>query len=107
MNHNLIMELKDFVGKPCTSKVSYEFFPKKKIFLDLEKASEELEKISSIDVNSKVLLIIKIDDKTISVFKNGKILVRGEDNEKKARKYAEKICSVLKESVTEKRRFFG
>ena len=99
------MELKDFTGKPCTSKVSFEFFPKKKTIIDLPKASEELESISQIDVNSKVLLIIKIEDRTVSIFKNGKILVRGEDEEKKAREIAKKICSVLKESVTEKKGF--
>jgi len=101
------VELKDFVGKPCTSKVSYEFFPKKKTKVDLEKASEELEKIATIDVNSKVLLIVQIGDGTVSIFKNGKILVRGEKEETKARKIAEKIVSALKESAEEKKGFFG
>jgi ArsR family metal-binding transcriptional regulator len=101
------MELKDFVGKPCTSKVSFEFFPKKKVRIDLEKASKEIEKIASIDVKSKVLLIIKVGEKTVSLFKNGKILVRGEKEEKTARETAQKICSVLKESVEEKKGLFG
>jgi TATA-box binding protein (TBP) (component of TFIID and TFIIIB) len=101
------MELKDFVGKPCTSKVSFEFFPKKKTKIDLAKASEELEKIASIDINSKVLLIIKIGDGTVSIFKNGKILVRGEKDETKARKIAEKVVSALKESAEEKKGLFG
>jgi ArsR family metal-binding transcriptional regulator len=101
------MELKDFTGKPCTSKVSFEFFPKKKTIIDLAKASEELKTISTIDVNSKILLIIQIKDSTISIFKNGKILIRGEKDETKARKLAQTICETLKESVTEKKGFFG
>ena len=101
------MELKDFVGKPCTSKVSHEFFPSKKTIIDLPKAAEELEAIATIDVNSRVLLIIKINDSIISLFKNGKILIRGEKDELKARKIAQKICETLKESATEKKGFFG
>ncbi|MFA5763380.1 MAG: hypothetical protein WC915_01050 [archaeon] len=101
------MELKDFVGKPCTSKVSFEFFPKKKTNIDLTKASEELASIATIDVNSKVLLIIQIKESTISIFKNAKILVRGEKDEMKARELAKLICETLKESVTEKKGFFG
>lgn len=101
------MELRDFVGKPCTSKVSYEFFPKKKVKVDLEKASEELSKIGTIEVNSRVLLIISIGERSVSFFKNGKILVRGENNENEARKIAEKICWALKESVSEKKGLFG
>ena len=101
------MELKDFVGKPCTSKVSYEFFPNKKTVIDLAKAAEELEAIATIDVNSRVLLIIKINDSIISLSKNGKILIRGEKDEKKARIIAQKICETLKESAIEKKGFFG
>ena len=66
------MELKDFTGRPCSSKVSYEFFPKKKVKIDLEKASEEIKKIAKIEINSKVLLMINAFDKTISIFSNGK-----------------------------------
>ncbi len=101
------MELKDFTGRPCSSKVSYEFFPKKKVKIDLEKASEEIKKIAKIEINSKVLLMINAFDKTISIFSNGKILVRGENDEKEARKIAEKIVSKLNESVQEKKGLFG
>jgi TATA-box binding protein (TBP) (component of TFIID and TFIIIB) len=101
------MDLKDFVGKPCTSKVSFEFFPKKKVRIDLEKASEEIDGVAEVDVKSKVLLILKVGNKTVSLFKNGKILVRGEKDEKVARETAKKICSFLEESVEEKKGFFG
>ncbi len=101
------MELKDFVGKPCTTKVSYEFFSKKKVDINLDIASEEILEIGEVEVASKVLLISKIDNKTVSIFKNGKIVVRGEKDEIKARETATKICKVLDKSVTEKKGLFG
>lgn len=87
------MELKEFIGKPCNAKTGFEFFPKEKIELNLDKLSEKIQSISNIEINSKVLLIINIENKTASIFKNGKIVLRGEKNEKTAKKIAEKICS--------------
>ncbi|MDD3159928.1 MAG: hypothetical protein PHQ98_03105 [Candidatus ainarchaeum sp.] len=101
------MELKDFVGKPCTSKVSYEFMPKKRTDIDLAKAKIELKDICTIEIDSKYMLIINIDNKTISIFKNGKLMVRGEKDEIKARETAKKICDALKESATEKKGIFN
>ena len=101
------MELKDFTGKPCSSKVSYEFFPKKKTIIDLEKARNEITSIGEVEVASKVLLIVKVGDRTISLFKDGKILVRGEKEELKAREVAQKVCLALKTSAIEKKGLFG
>lgn len=53
------------------------------------------------------MLIVKIDMGTVSIFKNGKILVRGEKDETNARNTAEKVVSVLKESAVEKKGLFG
>lgn len=101
------MQLKDFTAKPCTTKVSYEFFPKDRVDINLEIASEEINSICEIEICSKVLLIGKIENRTISIFKNGKIVVRGEKDEKKARSIAEKICNKLNNSVKIKKGLFG
>jgi TATA-box binding protein (TBP) (component of TFIID and TFIIIB) len=101
------MDLKDFVGKPCTTKISYEFFPKNRVEINLELASNEINTVCEIEVCSKVLLIGKIENKTISIFKNGKIVVRGEKEETTARKIAEKICKKLDKSVKIKKGLFG
>ena len=101
------MELKDMTGKPCSSKVSYEFFPKKKTIIDLEKARSEISAIGDVEVASKVLLIVKIGEKTVSIFKDGKLLVRGEKDELKAREVAQKLCIAMKESAKEKKGLFG
>ncbi|MDD4250981.1 MAG: hypothetical protein PHX27_02205 [Candidatus ainarchaeum sp.] len=76
------MELKNFTLKPCSNKTSFEFLPKNKTTLDLKKISK---KLNNLEINSKILLILKKDDATISIFKTGKILVRGIKDESKAR----------------------
>jgi ArsR family metal-binding transcriptional regulator len=86
------IELKDFIGKPCSNKTSFEFLPKQKTTLNLEELSKKLE---NIEVNSKILLIIKDGDSTISIFKNGKILVRGIKEETKAKNIAKKILEKI------------
>ena len=89
------MKLKDFTGKPCRAKVAYEFLPNTKIKLDLEKISIIIEKKFEIEVKSKILLIIKIRDKTVSLFASGKLLVRGERDENAAKKIAEELISII------------
>lgn len=93
------MQLSDYTGKPCQSKMAYEFIPNKKINIDLEKAKKELEEKAKIEISSKVLLIIKISEHTVSLFPSGKIIVRGEKNEENARKVAQELAKHLKESV--------
>ena len=101
------MELKDFTGKPCSSKASYEFLPKKKTIIDLEVARGEISTIGEVEIASKVLLIFSTKGKTVSLFKNGKILIRGEKEELKARAIAQIVCKALKESAKERNGLFG
>jgi len=93
------MELDDFTPKPCRTKMAYEFLPKHTITINLEKASEEISKIATIEVKTKVLLMIKLDFCTISLFPSGKLLVRGEREESKAKEIAKKVIGALRESV--------
>jgi len=95
------MKLSDFTGKPCNSRLAYEFLPNKKIRIDLEKAAIELKEIVEVEVNSKVLLMVKSNNLMISIFPSGKILVRGEKDSEKAKKTAEKVIASLKTSVLE------
>ena len=90
------MELNDYVGKPCRSKTAYEFLPKKLTKLNLEKLKEKLEKKATIEVNSKLLIIMKLNNHTISLFPSGRILVRGERDENKAKQTAEEIIKIIK-----------
>ena len=89
------MELKEFTGKPCRAKVAYEFLPNKKMKLKLNEIEENIEKEFVIEVKSKILLIIKVSDKTVSLFESGKLLVRGEREEGKAREIAKQIVKLI------------
>lgn len=93
------MELSEFIGKPCRSKMAYEFLPKKKVFLDLRTASNELKQAGEIELTSKVLVMVRIEDSMVSVFGSGKVLVRGKRDEQQARLIAEKAVKTLKESI--------
>lgn len=94
-----MVELSEYTGKPCQSKTAYEFIPKKQIKLDLDIAKKELKEHATIEVASKVLLILKIAEHTVSLFPSGKIIVRGEKNEIIARNTAMELVKHLKESV--------
>jgi ribonuclease HIII len=93
------MEIADYTGKPCRTKMAYEFLPKKNILINLEKASEEVTSIATVEVKTKVLLMLKLNYATISLFPSGKLLVRGERDEEKAKELAKKILGSIKESV--------
>jgi len=93
------MEIAEYTGKPCRTKMAYEFLPKKSIKVNLEKACEEIKPPVIIEVKTKVLLMLKLDYATISLFPSGKLLVRGEREEEKAKELARRILSNLKESV--------
>ena len=89
------MQLKDFTGKPCRAKVAYEFLPNKKIKLKLENLENIIEEKFIIEVKSRILLIIKVGDKTVSLFESGKLLVRGEREELAAKEIAKKIVALI------------
>ena len=94
------MEIAEYTGKPCRTKMAYEFLPKKQVNINLEKACEEITtSTATIEVKTKVLLMLKLNCATISLFPSGKLLVRGERDEEKARELARTILSTLKESV--------
>ncbi len=95
----MLLELDDFTGKPCRSKSAYEFMPKKKAKIDLEKAANEISSIATIEIRSKILILAKLEDATISLFESGKLLIRNELDETKARKIAQKVLSTLKKSA--------
>jgi hypothetical protein len=93
------MELSEFTGKPCRTKMAYEFLPKHNIKIDLETASNEVTTVGTLEVKTKVLLMIKVDFCTVSLFPSGKLLVRGEREEENAKEIARKVIGSLRESV--------
>ena len=90
------MKLSDFSGKPCKSRVAFEFIPKKKARLNLMEVARKLkEKGIFIDAETPFLLVLKIGS-SVSLFQSGKIIVKETNVEKDARKIAEKLVKLLK-----------
>ncbi|MDO8647732.1 MAG: hypothetical protein Q7R70_04960 [Candidatus Diapherotrites archaeon] len=89
------MELSDFVGKPCKSRVAFEFIPKKRIKLDLEEIAKRLkEKEVFVEIETPFLLILRMQV-PITLFQTGKILIKETNMEKDARKIAEKLVKIM------------
>ena len=90
------MELSDFVGKPCKSRVAFEFIPKKRVKLDLEKAAKDLREDGVfIEIETPFLLVLKIGV-PVTLFQSGKILIKETNVEQEARKTALKLVKLLK-----------
>ncbi len=79
--------------------MAYEFLPKKVLHVDLVLAEKEISSVATIEMSSKVLLMARMGNNTISLFPSGKLLVRGEREEEKAKKVAENLVKALKERV--------
>jgi len=89
------MKLSDFVAKPCKSRVAFEFVPKRKARLDLEKVAENLKKHDVfIEAETPFLLVLKMGS-SISLFQSGKIIVKETNVESDARKIAEKLVKLI------------
>lgn len=89
------MKLSDFVAKPCKSRIAFEFVPKHKTRLDLEKVVQNLKSNGVfIEAETPFLLVLKMGS-SISLFQSGKIIVKETNVEKDARKIAEKLVKML------------
>lgn len=81
-----VVDLRDFIVKPCSSRTGYDFFPRRQQKIDLSKASQKLrEKGYNIDFETPIFFSAKVGGKSVSVFKSGKISVKDEKNEEEAR----------------------
>ena len=93
----LTMELSNFTGQPCKSRIAYEFIPKKRNNLNMKKIAKTLEKKEVfIDLESPHLLMVRIIGTNVSLFKSGKLIVKNTNDKKEARKIAEKLISKIK-----------
>ena len=91
------MELDQFTGRPCKSSLAFEFLPKKKEKLDLASAAKQLRMAKvEVEVETPVLLMVKLECTDLSLFRNGKIMVKETREEAKAREKAEKLLKLLK-----------
>ncbi|MBI5554102.1 MAG: hypothetical protein HY917_05185 [Candidatus Diapherotrites archaeon] len=90
------MELSDFNCVPCASRTSYDFLPKKETVRDLIRLSDALEeKGVYVDLVTETVLMIQLEKKRISIFRNGKITVRDTPTKEEALATAEKLLRYL------------
>ncbi len=90
------LELKDFVMQPCKSRLAFEFLPKKNGSLEIEKIAACLKKNGAeIEVETAFLLVCRLQNHGVSVFKSGKIIVKDCENEIDARKTAELLMQKM------------
>jgi len=86
------MELSDFVGQPCKSRVAFEFVPKRDYGLELEIVAAALRKNEvMVEIETPYLLMLKLGGKDVSLFKSGKIIVKSTHDQGNARRIAESL----------------
>lgn len=92
-----MFELDEYEGRLCSGRTSFEFLPKKQQALDLGQICSKLNSLSiRVEVQTPAFLIFNFKDKDITIFKRGKILIKGMDQKEKARELAEELIGNLK-----------
>ena len=90
------MQLSDFVAQPCKSRIAFEFVPKKKQQLDLQALADKL-RITQIFVETETpyLLMLRVSSHPVSLFRNGKIIVKDTNDKGEARIAAEALLGEI------------
>lgn len=90
------MNLSSFVGKPCKSRLAFEFIPKKKTNLKLKDVAEKLRQAEVfVEIETPFLLILRTCGKEASLFRSGKIIVKETNIESEAKKIAKRIAEKI------------
>ena len=93
------MQLSDFVGQPCKSRLAFEFIPKKETKLNLENIASHLKGSGVfVETETHFLLMLKIAGKNCTLFRTGKIIVKETKEMEKAREVAEELVKELKKA---------
>ncbi|MFH0954613.1 MAG: hypothetical protein V1777_00720 [Candidatus Micrarchaeota archaeon] len=90
------MELKDFVGQPCKSRLAFEFIPKALQMLDLISLAETLKKNGvMIETQVPFLLVFRLNGFGISLFRSGKIIIKDTNDAETAKQVALKLIQKM------------
>jgi len=91
-----MMQLSDFIGQPCNSRIAFEFLPKQKQQLKLQEIADKLRLTNVfVEVETPFLLMLKVAGHNISFFRSGKIIVKDTNDKAEARKVAEALLKEL------------
>ena len=92
----LRIELSNFVGQPCKSRIAYEFVPKADYSLELDSVASALrENGVFVEIETPYLLMLKVGGKDVSLFKSGKIIVKSTNRTTKAKRVAETLVQKM------------
>ena len=90
------LELSDFAGKPCNSRLAYEFVPSKSAELELSEVAKALHANGVfVEIETPALIMLKIGGKDVSLFRSGKIIVKSTNEQAVARAIAQKLISKM------------
>ena len=90
------LELSNFAGQPCSSRLAYEFVPKESRGLNLESVAKSLkEKGVYIEIETPAIIMLKMNGRSVSLFKSGKIIVKSTNDRETARKTAEMLIEKI------------
>lgn len=91
-----MLQLSDFVAQPCKSRIAYEFIPKQKQQLELQKIADKLRLTDVfVEIETPYLLMLKISGHPVSFFRSGKIIVKDTNDREEARKVAESLIKKI------------
>ncbi|MFW9889087.1 MAG: hypothetical protein ACFFER_12950 [Candidatus Thorarchaeota archaeon] len=91
-----------FLLKLCTDGAAYEVQPKKQIKLDLPALSQELAAMTKmrIRVSLPAILVLEDDDRSVTIYPSGKLLLRKFQSEESAKQIALLLSPTLYSSNT-------
>ena len=90
------MELKDFVGQPCKSRLAFEFIPRQAHSIDLNPVAQALQKKGVIlETQVPFLLTFRLNGFPVSFFRSGKIIVKNTNDPQEAKKIALDLIGLL------------
>lgn len=90
------IQLQDFTGQPCKSRIAFEFIPKAKHELDLEAIAKKLPGHEiRVEVETSFLLMLVVEGHNVSLFKSGKMIVKDTNDAKTGREIAQLILDKI------------
>ena len=91
-----------FLLKLCTDGAAYEVRPKKQIKLDLPAFSQDLAAITEmrIRVSLPAILVLEDDNRSVTIYPSGKLLLRNFQSEESAKRIALLLSPKLYSSNT-------
>jgi len=88
--------LSHYVSQICSGKTGYEFLPRQRKQYDLEQTAKKLSSSGfRVGAQTPQILMVVFGENEITIFKRGKIMVKGIEDKKKAIEIAQRLVSLI------------